>query len=359
MKPENSPSTQTHKVVEVAESKPAEPKSVEGRDELRAKAGPDDEKEGHSVNPDPVPPDPGAAEPDLSALIRDGIAKVTRKLLDEPPPPSAWQRIYTNPLAGILLTFILMGLVVAYMTYQFNRSLEELKFQHSEALKELELRRGEALKLLEFQRADDQRKVEYVREDERRESDRLYQEQQKQVEYLRGLQQMREELFYARRQKDLDYSRQMNQGYVEYTRNLSAITNSTRVQKAGAVLERVGRTESEIERLLDRLTTGSSREDGPERRADVDRIDELRTQLSDMLEEFGPYLRPRISARLREYMQINGDYIIERLVNGKTRQELGPLLLKREDVKPTINDIKNIVLEDERQPAGPSEQPPG
>lgn len=356
MKPDKSPSAQTPKVVKLTESKPVERKGADAGEELRTNAAPDGKSEEPSAQPDSAAGDPRPTDADLSAVIKEGIVRAARKLFNEQPPPAPRQPWYASPIAAAFLTFILMGLGVAYVTYQFNRSLEELKSRHSAALKDFELSRAEAMKFLEFQRADEQRRFDQAREDQKRESDRTYQDQQKQIEYMRALQQTREELAYAKRQKDLDYSRQLSQGYVEYTRNLSAITNNARVQKAVEVLEKIGRAEVEIDRLLDSLSKGAASLPGPERQGVIDRIDELQSQMSEMIQQYDPYLRTRIAARFIEYVRLNGVYATERYVNGKAKRELGDLLKKREEAKPTINDIKNIVLEDELPPAKPPGQ---
>lgn len=352
MKPGEPTPPQKPKVVKIHDDKPVGDKGEEppSAESSRSKEVPQTET-GSNLN------SIRDADSDISGIINDEILRSkVRKLAGEQPPPSAWQRVSTNPLISVFLGFLLTGLLGGFLTYYYTLKLKELELQRAEEQRKSDRQYEDQRRESDRIREDQRRESDRALEDQRRESDRIYQERQKELEYLRGLQQKQVELLYEKREKDLEYQRSLQRGDLDYERTFNAETNRIRVQKIGEVWEEIDRTESQVDAISEQLGKGYGRP-VPEVQKDVERVRDLISEQATVINKNRFWLGEEIYNQITTYLDIHGRYTVERIL-GKPDKFLGEAKKKREQAKQNILAIRRSMLSESGLiPAAKSRQP--
>lgn len=101
-------------------------------------------EEGLGGNAAKANPDDGSlVDPAISAVITDEVLRHrVRLLIDDKPEPSTLQRLLAHPLAAVVLSFLLTGLVGGLLTYYYTSKQKELEFERGLQQQELARQRS-------------------------------------------------------------------------------------------------------------------------------------------------------------------------------------------------------------------------
>ena len=175
--------------------------------------------------------------PDLHSTISDEVLRSRiRELIEEKPAESLFKRFSTNPLAAVIIGFLLTGLIGGFLADYYNRKQKELETQRTNEQRESDR-----------MREDQQRELDRKREDDKRESDRRYQERQKEIDSERAKQQRETDRQKDLRQKELEDQRSLQQRELQREKAFADAISKKRVDKIGEVWEQVYVYEAEAQ----------------------------------------------------------------------------------------------------------------
>lgn len=162
--------------------------------------------------------------------------------------------------------------------------------------------------------------------------------------------------FLSVRQKDLEIQRLLEQQKVERRQRISEDMNKKRLDKVVEVWEQLDKTESEIDRILEKYTRGTRRPQS-EIQKDVQSVHELGLKQSEIIKNNRIWLvgDDEIFDQIKKYLEISGRYATERLT-GLPGIDLSDTLNKRAQAKQNIVQIMDIILNKESTPDRSSKQ---
>jgi hypothetical protein len=220
-----------------------------------------------------------------SDVVEDEVLRFRiRKLIDEPPPASTWKRLSANPLASVIVGFLLTGLIGGLLTNYYNIKQKELEAQRTKEQRESDRLREEQQRELDRKREDERRESDRLRAGQQQQSDQVYQERQKEIDFQRALQQRESERLRDVRQKELEYQRSVQQRELEREKSFADELNKIRVAKIGEVWETIYAMDSEIERYIHWIK-------------ELEKLNKVISQLknTESLEKFRPRVEEQIS----------------------------------------------------------------
>lgn len=120
--------------------------------------------------------------------------------------------------------------------------------------------------------------------------------------------------------------------------------NKIRVQKIGEVWEHVDRTEVDLEALLDKTNRTSDSSD-----KELDTILKLVKEEVAVVDKNRFWLGEQNHKQLKNYLEINGRYTVDRLLGG-TERDLSETIKKRDLAKQDVLKIRHMFLKGELEP---------
>jgi hypothetical protein len=228
----------------------------------------------------------------VGRIVDDEVLRARiRKIADEPAPPSKWKAFSTSPLTGIVLGFVLTGILGASLTYWYNTKQADLIYQ----------------------RAEEDRKTDHFREDLKRQSDREYNELQKARDAENNRLQKERDAVLAAQQQELareqSFYDAVNKRAVEKIAEVWESVyafqrdNQVLVAKSLELLDEVGNNvpsdddDQLVKRILDDRIKAKEKEI-----AAMDEVDKkLRNQMEDVLERNRFWMGEDVYAEIQKY----------------------------------------------------------
>jgi TolA-binding protein len=257
-----------------------------------------------------------------------------RQIIDIPVDSSTLGKLSKNPLVSIILSFLLMGVAGASLTYYFNGKLKNLEIDRNTKQRQFELERDERLKELTDQKTEYQRNLDRER---------------------------------AERKEEVEYQRNIQRRELEREHSFSDELSKTRVAKIAEVWEKVSLYETATEERIksyDRLrrtVTGMFMKEDEKAKEESNLLEQWRhsykestevltknrfwlgednyQQISTYLETTQTYL---ITLKDYSFCRLRGKYSCENLK--ELEGGLKEYAQRREHLRQNIIQIKNNLL---------------